>query len=188
MFTLPNKKNIDGFGLEEALGDTDLSRQYFLDAKSGEIGCFNATDRKKIREMEAGSDRYFEIPHVPEITQLEWVREFCEMILEEDGVLLRRKMLRALKDGKNLRACIELIENDKNDWFYAWDSWRGDCLWEEAGNWLAELPIDVVDNWEASDDCELCKLMKTGEYTVEVFKKAAEKEKNKEKKKDQTES
>jgi hypothetical protein len=181
MYYLPNHKAIDEEGLMSALCDTDPACRYFLDAGSGEIGCVDSGDKEKIGKVSADK-RYFEVPKISEREQTKQIKDFAGFLsFDEDGVSLQRGLFDALEKGESLKACIKMIEEDPSGWVHGWVQWRSDYILEKAEAWFSTLPIEISDDWELDDDCELCKLLKRGEHTKGDFNEALAKENRKRK-------
>jgi hypothetical protein len=183
MFLLPNKKSIDDDGLEKALCDLDQTRRYFLDSVTGEVGCVDVKDVKKLRGV-SDRTRYFEVPKISEKIQLGWVKSFTDFLsFDESGLSLQCNLREALKNGKDLGTCLKMIKADKNGWIDGWYQWNADSVGEKMDEWFPTLPIEIIDDWDLDDDCELCKMMKSGGgHTLGDFKEAAAKEELKKKK------
>lgn len=180
MFLLPNNQKIDEDGVIDAMLDTDMSRRYFLDTMTGEVGCIERGGRRK---AVPDPKRYLQVARIPAATQLRWIKEFSKWCLEDEKV---KKALLAETKRKNAEKafarCEKLLRDDSGEFMYGWKEWQGQSGFEEMLNWFSTLPLDIEDKFEGCGDCELCKLMEKGEHNLGDFLEAKQKEERKRKK------
>lgn len=177
MFLLPNHKKIDEDGVIDAMLDTDMSRRYFLDTLTGEVGCVEKGGKKK-----AAPDpgRYLEVARISVAAQLRWMKKFTEFCVE-DPVVAKVLLAEMKKENaeKAFSRCEELLRADPNKFMYGWKEWQRQSGFEEMLEWFSTLPIDIEDKFEGCGDCELCKLMERGEHNLGDFLEAKQKEERK---------
>lgn len=181
MFKLFNGKKIDEEGIIKALGGNERDKKHFLDSLSGEV--IIAKNKSTTSELE-NKQRYFLIPEVGRDKQLEGLKNCATEVMSREDEKIFEILLKALRQGKTYDECVEIVKRVDDSWFYGWDSWRGDCLYDETLDWLAGLPIKIKEEHEYFDDCPICRAMKeadeegrslTEPELKEPFKKAKDK-------------
>lgn len=183
-FVLKNGNKIDEEGLGDAFGDAEPARVYFLDLETGEVGCIEKGEGKKIPV--SNRERYVEVPHTLASRQIEWLRDFArELIVPEGGSAFADKLFKILdspllgNDSLKLSECLEILEKDPSGWIHGWAEWHRDHSCEAMSDWLMKLPIEIEDKFEAFDDCELCKLIEKGPHNLGDFMEAKQKDERK---------
>lgn len=187
---LPNGKKIDEDGLVEAFGNVTSAQRHVLDVETGNIGCTQTDPGASTKMLDHA--RYIDIPHVEAKEQMKWLREMMAATMEpEDKALIDGLKQVMSQEGTGhaelLVACEQKLEDDKSGWEHGWLPWKGDHLWERAGEWLKTLPIPIEDKFEIDCDCELCKLFEMDGHTLGDYFEAAQKQERKDKKKKRTE-
>ena len=182
-FILPNEKHIDTDGVIDAMGDISGRMKYFLDIISGEVGCVNSKEKKKVTKLLQDS-RYLEVPKVSTSSQLVWFKDFIDTILpvgtkKEAALYNRLNKVLKIDVPETLDQCHKIIESEDKSLFVGWLQWRGDCLFEEMKKWFAGLPVKIEERFESDCDCELCKLIEKGDHNIGDFKEALQKQERK---------
>ena len=178
---------IDETGLADAFAETDTVFRYFLDTRTGDIGCFDTS----IAGAKAPSDdRYIEVPRISAGTQLIWFSEMMRdtMDSEKDQMLIFE--LSEILHGVSrdtaadaLALCEAILEKAGNGWIELWDEWSSSPLWDEIEQWLASLPIPIEDKFEGCGECDLCAMLGDGPRTIGDFLEAKQKAERKLRKK-----
>jgi len=157
MLKLAKGKKIDEEGIIRALGGDEKGKEYFLDSFSGEV--IIAENKKTASEFK-NKERYFLIPEIDKATQLLWLKEAAREVMSREDEKIFKLLTKAFAQGKSYEQCLDLIKRTDESWLWGWNSWRGDCLYEEMLNWLASLPIKIEEEQEYFDDCPICQAMK----------------------------
>jgi len=169
MLKLANGKKIDEEGIIKALGGDEKGKKYFLDSLSGEVVI--AAKESTISEFK-NKERYFLIPEVSRVKQFEWLKSCAAEVMSREDEKIFKILAKAFRAGKTYDECLEIVKQVDASWLYGWDSWRGDCLYEEMRDWLDGLNINVKEEQEYFDDCPICQAMKEGRTSYEELKEA----------------
>lgn len=169
MLKLSKGKMIDEEGIISAMSGDTKGKKYFLDSLSGEV--IIAENENTISEFK-NKERYFLIPEVDRAKQLEWLKDCAAGVMSREDEKIFEILLKAIEEGKTYDECIEAVKQVDKNWLYGWDSWRGDCLYEEMRDWLEGLPIKIEEEQEFFDDCPICQAMKDGRTSLEELKDA----------------
>ena len=169
MLKLDNGKKIDEEGIIKALGGDEKGKKYFLDSLSGEVVI--AAKESTISEFK-NKERYFLIPEVSRVKQFEWLKSCAAEVMSREDEKIFKILAKAFRAGKVYDECLEIVKQVDASWLYGWDSWRGDCLYEEMRDWLDGLNINVKEEQEYFDDCPICQAMKEGRTSYEELKEA----------------
>ena len=169
MLKLANGKIIDEEGIIKALGGDAKGKKYFLDSLSGEV--IIAAKESTISEFK-NKERYFLIPEVDRAKQFEWLKSCAAEVMSHEDEKIFKLLSKTFAKGKSYDQCLDLIKQTDENWLYGWNSWRGDCLYEEMLDWLAGLPIKIKEEQEFFDDCPICRAMKEGRDSLEELKDA----------------
>ena len=167
MYTLPNNAVIDADGVRKGINETDSSKESYLDIVTGQVATVE-TGKQKFDKK-----RYFKIPKVSNSKRMEWARNYVKDLMNPEDKL-SVSLLKAL-DSKTggFDKFFKIFE--KTNEIYGWGQWEHDYLCDEMLDWFDTLPVEIKDEWDLDDDCPLCQLMKSGEHSVEDFKKVAKK-------------
>ena len=169
MLKLYRGKKIDEEGIISAMSGDAKGKRYFLDSLSGEV--IIAEDESTISEFK-NKERYFLIPEVDRVEQLKWLKSCAAEVMSREDEKIFEILSKAFREGKTYEECIEAVKQVNESWLYGWDSWRGDCLYEEMRDWLAGLSIKIEEEQEFFDDCPICQAMKEGRDSLEELKDA----------------
>lgn len=177
MFFLPNNQKIDEDGVIDAMLDTDMSRQYFLDTTTGEVGC---VVQKAKHKPVLDPKRYLQVVRIPPATQLRWARDFAKWCVDDQAVKTSLLAEAKKKDAnKAFVRCEKILQADPDEFMYGWREWQGTAGFDEMKLWLATLPFYIQEKFEGCVDCEMCKLMEQGEHNLGDFLEAKQKEERK---------
>ncbi len=169
MLKLSNGKKIDEEGIISAMGGDETGKKYFLDSLLGEV--IIAENESTMSEFK-NKKRYFLIPEVDRVKQLSWLKEAVAEVMSREDEKIFKLLSKAFVRGKSYDQCIDLIKQTDESWIYGWNSWRGDCLYDEMLDWLESLPIKIKEEQEFFDDCPICRAMKEGRDSLEELKDA----------------
>lgn len=169
MLKLTNNKIIDGEGIIKAISGDEKGKKYFLDSLSGEV--IIAENKDTVAGLKS-KERYFLIPEIDRVKQLEWLKSCVAEVMSREDEKMFKILSKAFIEGKTYDECIEVVKQADESWLYGWDSWRGDCLYEEMCDWLDRLNINVKEEQEFFDDCPICQAMKEGKTSHEELEEA----------------
>ncbi|MDO8512489.1 MAG: UPF0158 family protein [bacterium] len=146
-FLLPNKKEIDLDMLEIAMEDNDLSNQYFLNTKTGEIEFYSEYDEdasEKLNEIE-DNNQFVPIERLPSYVSYNWMKEFTENVVAKEDSQLADKLAIALNGKGAFRRFKDCLEYSDERFLKLWYQWKEECLREECAKWLRGLKIDIKE-------------------------------------------
>lgn len=173
MFKLPSGKKIDEERVINAMENGDISNSHFLDTKTGEV---NSISKKY------DSKRFLKIPKIPSKQMYKWMKEYIKEFIGHEDPEFTKRLNSVLKVKKPFKLLEDLLENSEKGWIHGWKQWKQDYVYEEMTEWLMNLPLNIKDEWEFSDDCASCQAMKKAseanrELTLKELESAFEKAK-----------
>ncbi len=175
MFKLANGKEIDWQKVIQAMEDFDLSNDYYLDSKTGQVKKFNKLNK----------DNLIKIPRTSKEKMHRWMVEYTDEFIKTGDPDLARKVYKVLKQENVLDEYEKTLEKESDDGeIHGWAQSKHNYLYEEMQDWFFNLQIGITEEWEYDDDCAICQEMKKADeenrnLTEQELKKAFAKAKDK---------
>lgn len=147
--------------VELAMRDGDLANYHFLDTETGEVIFFSDYSdsskvvEKRLEEME--DSRYIPIERIPSEEQYQWMRDFIDDIVAKEDEQAAEKLSIAIHGKGAFRRFNDVINSIGDGWTDCWHQWENDSLYEAMKEWFKSLPIRINEEFEFTDDCELCE-------------------------------
>lgn len=150
MFRLPNGKIIDEKSVVKAMENNNLSSLFFLDETTGLVRSFpkKPTDKK-----------YLKIPNISNSIILEWMKEYTDDFINFEDPKFAKKVYEILNDKEPFEKFKKILKQSEEGWIHGWDQWKSDCVYERLQDWFFNLPINIKEEVELSDNCAICKAM-----------------------------
>lgn len=160
-YYLPNKRPVDVEGAIDGMLDENKANRYFLDTKTGDIGCVDTGNRgndQKLESITRERSRYRELPRVSEEKKKEWLTWFVENVMSFDqaDAPLQSKLREALRVG-GFQKALAVLESSTEDSGYSWDICAGDRAFEDLGVWLKKEVPGFTYELKGCEDCAICR-------------------------------
>lgn len=155
-FILPNGNSIDEEALASAMLDTDRSRRYFLDAKTGEVIRREVEKNVPVEVEDLRPPHFFEVARVSEEEQASWRVSLVTELIAPQGT---REAEFFVRKAKNKKEFLGALKKDEERWDLGWEQWEQDSLYDHLEARLAALPVAIEDDWDLDDDCGLCVML-----------------------------